>query len=150
MFRVIRVPPSLDKFVQPLQGHVHWEHFPYCRRLVLTLALMWGRRHVANVSRYLEAAHHRTRVHNFLLVERWAPEAARRQQAQAWLRVRHPGQGAPLDWIIDDSKTAKRGQAMDAIATMKDATTDAYIRGHQSVCGLLLFRGHVIPWGLRL
>src|SRR4029450_3824407 len=33
---------------------------------------------------------------------------------------------------------------------MKDPTTDAYIRGHQYVCGTLLFREHVIPWGIRL
>jgi DDE superfamily endonuclease len=66
------------------------------------------------------------------------------------LRVLHPGKGETIYLIIDDSKTAKRGQAMDAIAKMKDPTTDAYIRGHQYVCGTLLFRRHVIPWGIRL
>jgi hypothetical protein len=49
MFRLIRVPPALDKFVQPLEGHFHWDHFAYFRLLVLTLALMWGRRNVATV-----------------------------------------------------------------------------------------------------
>jgi hypothetical protein len=39
---------------------------------------------------------------------------------------------------------------MAAVATMKDPTTDAYIWGHQDVCGPVLFREHVIPWGLRL
>jgi hypothetical protein len=150
MCRLIRVPPSLDKFFQPLQGHVHWDHFVYVRLLVLTSALMWGRRNVANVYRYLAAAHHRTRFHHFFLVERWDPETALRQQAQALLRVLHPGQGATIYVIIDDSKHAKRGQAMDAIAKMKDPTTDASIRGHQYVCGTLLFRQHVIPWGIRL
>jgi Transposase DDE domain len=38
---------------------------------------------------------------------------------------------------------------MDAIAKMKDPTTDAYLRGHPYVCGLLRFRQHVIPWGIR-
>jgi hypothetical protein len=52
--------------------------------------------------------------------------------------------------IIDDSKTAKRGQVMEAVATMKDSITDAYIRGHQYVCGILVVRQHVIPLGLRL
>jgi SRSO17 transposase len=150
MFRLIRVPASLDKFFQPLKGHFHWDHFAYFRRLVLTFAFMWGRRNVANVYRYLEAVHHRTRFNNFFLVERWDPEAALRQQAQAWLRVLHPGKRETIDLIIDDSKTAKRGQTMDAIAKMKDPTTDAYIWGHQYVCGTLLFRQHVIPWGVRL
>jgi hypothetical protein len=39
---------------------------------------------------------------------------------------------------------------MDAVAKMKDSTTDAYIRGHQDVCGLLIFRQPVLPVGLRL
>jgi hypothetical protein len=33
---------------------------------------------------------------------------------------------------------------------MKAPTTAASIRGHQDVCGLWLFRQHVIPWGIRL
>ncbi len=32
---------------------------------------------------------------------------------------------------------------------MKDPTTDASIRGHPYVCGLLRFRQHVSPWGIR-
>jgi Transposase DDE domain len=52
--------------------------------------------------------------------------------------------------ILDDSKKAKRGKAMEAVAKMKDPALDAYIRGHQYVCATLLFRQHVIPWGIRL
>jgi hypothetical protein len=96
MFRIIRVPPSLDKFFQPLKGPFHWDHFAYFRLLVLTLALMWGRRNVANLYRYLEAAHHRTRCNKFFLVERWDPEAALHQQAQAWLGARRPGKGETI------------------------------------------------------
>jgi DDE superfamily endonuclease len=150
MFRIIRVPPALDKFFQPLQGPFHGDHFAYFRLLVLTIACMWGRRNVANVYRYLEAVHHRTRFNNFFLVERWDPETALHPLAQALLRGLHPGKRETISLIIDDSKTAKRGQAMDASAKMKDPTTDAYIRGHQYVCGTLLFRQHVIPWGIRL
>jgi hypothetical protein len=150
MFRIRRVPPALDKFFQPLEGHVHWHHFAYVRRLVLTMACLWGRRHVAHVYRYVDAGHHRTRFNHVFLVERWDPEAARRQLAQASLRGRHPDKGDTISVILDDSKTAKRGQAMEAIAKMKDPPTDASIRGHQDVCGTLLFRPHVIPWGIRL
>ena len=31
MFRIVRVPSSLDKFFQPLKGHFHWDHFTYFR-----------------------------------------------------------------------------------------------------------------------
>ena len=150
MFRIIRVPPTLDKFFQPLKGHFHWDHFAYFRLLVLTIACMWGRRNVANLYRYLDAEHHRTRFNNFFLVERWDPEAALRQQARALLRSLRPKQGETIYLVLDDSKKAKRGKTMDAVAKMKDSTTDAYIRGHQYVCAILVCRDHVIPLGIRL
>jgi SRSO17 transposase len=150
MFRIIRVPAALDSFFQPLERHFHWNHFTYFRLLVVTIAFMWGRRNVANLYRYLDAEHHRTRFNNFFLVERWAPEAALRQKAEELLRALRPGKGETIYLIIDDSKKAKRGKAMDAIAKMKDPTTEAYIRGHQYVCAILVCCDYVIPWGIRL
>lgn len=82
MFRIIRVPPVLDKFFHTLQPHFHWNHFAYVRWLVVVSACAWGRRHVASLSRYLDAQHHRTRFNNFFLVARWDREAALRQKAQ--------------------------------------------------------------------
>jgi hypothetical protein len=122
----------------------------YFRLLVVAMALMWGRRNVANLYRYLDAVHYRTRFNHFFLVERWDPEAALRQKAQELLRALRPGNRETIYVLIDDSKKAKRGQAMDTIATMKDPTTEAYIRGHQYVCAILVYRDHVIPLGIRL
>ena len=93
MFRIIRVPPILDKFFQPLKGHFHWNHFACFCLWVVTIACMWGRRNVAHVSRHLEAPCHRTRVHNFFWVDRWDPEAALRQKAQDLLRALSPSTG---------------------------------------------------------
>jgi hypothetical protein len=150
MFRIVRVPAPLDKFFHGLRPRFHWDHFNYFRLLVLAMAFAWGRRNVANLYQYLDVPHHRTRFNNFFLVQRWDPEAALRQQALELLRALHPQPGETLYFIIDDSKKAKRGKAMDAVAKMKDPTIDAYIRGHQYVCGILGFRQHVIPYGIRL
>ena len=150
MFRLIRVPRTLDKFFRPLHGYFHWGHFEYFRLLVLVMAFAWGRHHVANLYRYLEAQHHRTRFNNFFLVQRWDPEAALRQKAQELLRALTPRPGDTVYLLLDDTKKAKCGKRMEAVAKMRDPTTDAYIRGHQYVCGTLLFRDHVIPWGIRL
>jgi DDE superfamily endonuclease len=150
MFRIIRMPRTLDKFFRPLHCHFQWDHFEYFRLLILVMAFAWGRHNVANLYRYLEAQHHRTRFNNFFLVQRWDPEAALRQKAQELLRALAPRPGDTVYLILDDSKKAKRGKRMEAVAKMKDPTTDAYIRGHQYVCGTLLFREHVIPWGIRL
>jgi SRSO17 transposase len=150
MFRIVRIPPSLDTFFHPLQSCFHWDHFTYFRLLVLVTAFAWGRRNVANLYRYLEARHHRTRFNHFFLVQRWDPEAALRQKAHELLRALHPGQGDVLYVGIDDSKKAKRGKAMDAVAKMKDPMIDAYIHGHQYVCAILIFRDYIIPYGIRL
>jgi hypothetical protein len=83
-------------------------------------------------------------------VQRWDPEAALRQKAQELLRTLAPQPGDTVYLILDNSKPATRGKPMAAVAKMKDPTTDAYIRGHQYVCGLLRFRQPVIPWGIRL
>jgi len=118
--------------------------------LVLTIACRWGRRHVAHLSRDLDAKPHWTRFHTFVLVERWDPEAARRQQAQAGLPSLRPTPGEPIDVVLDEAKTATRGHTLDAVAKRKDATTDASMRGPQDVGASLVGRGHVIPFGLRL
>jgi hypothetical protein len=149
MFRIIRVPPILDKFFQPLQGHVHWDHFTYFCLVVVTSALMWGRRNVANLYRHVEAPAHRTRLTNVFLVERWDAEAALRQKAQELLHALSPSPGETVYLSIDDAKTAKRGQHMEAVANMKDPTTDPDIQGHQYVCAILGYRASVIPFGLR-
>ena len=150
MFCIIRVPAVLEKFVGPLRPHFYWNHWLYCRLLVLARACMWGRRTVTNLYRNLEVEHHRPRCNNFFLLERWDPDAALRQQAQAWLRALRLGTGETLDRIIDDSRQAKRGKAMDAMAKLKDPTTDVDSRGHPYVCAIRLYRNPVIPFGIRL
>jgi hypothetical protein len=89
-------------------------------------------------------------LNNFFLVARWDPEAALCQKAQEWLRALHPQRAETRSRRIDAAKQATRGQHMDAVAEMKAPTRDAYLRGHPSVCGILVFRQQVIPWGIRL
>jgi SRSO17 transposase len=150
MFRIIRVPPTLDNFFHTLQPHFHWDHFAYFRLLVLVIAFAWGRRTVSSLYRHLDTKPHRTRFNNFFLVQRWDPETALSQKARELLVALRPVLGETRYLVIDDSKKAKRGKQMDAVAQMKDSTTNAYIRGHQYVCGILVFRQHVIPYGIRL
>ena len=150
MFRIVRVPASLDKFFHTLSPRFHWDHHKYFRLLVLAMALAWGRRNVANLYRSLDVLHHRTRFNNFFLVQRWEPEAVLRQKAQELLQALHPTPGNTLYLVMDDSKKAKRGKTMAAVAKLKDPTTDAYIQGHQYVCGILVYREQVIPFGIQL
>jgi hypothetical protein len=150
MFRIIRMPPVLDKFFHALQPHVHWNHCAYFRLLVVGIAFAWGRRHVASLYRYLDTQHHRTRVHHFCLVARWDPEAVLRHNAQELVMALHPRTGETLSLVSDDSNTATRGTHMDAVATMKDPVTAGYVQGHQDVCAILRFRNPVMPYSIRL
>jgi hypothetical protein len=56
MFLIRRIPPSLDKFLRPLHGYFHGNPGMYCRLLVVTIAVMWGWRNVANLSRSFSRA----------------------------------------------------------------------------------------------
>ena len=150
MCRLLRVPSSLAKVFRPLPGQFHWNHGTSFRLLVLAMAVMWGRRNVAHVSRYLDAAPHRTRFNHFFLVERWAPEAARRQQAQVLVRGLPPGKGELRSLMRDDAKKAKRGQGMEAVAQRNDSVTAASSRGHQDVGAMVVCRTQVLPWGIPL
>jgi hypothetical protein len=113
------------------------------------MVFAWGRRDVANLYRYLEAQHHRTRFNNFFLVERWNPEVAVQHKAYELLVALRPRQGDTIYLVLDHSKKAKRGKAMDAVAKMQDAVTDTYSRGHQYVCAVLVCGHQVIPYGIR-
>jgi hypothetical protein len=149
-FRLVRVPAPRDKFFRPLRPRFHWNHDESFRRLGLGLAVAWGRRNVVHLDRSLDAPPHRTRGHHVCLVQRWDSAAALRQKAPELLRALHPTPGETLSLSIEDAKQAKRGQAMDAVAKMKAPTIDASIRGHQDVCGILVFRQEVLPDGIRL
>jgi hypothetical protein len=118
MVRIIRVSRSLAQVFRPLHHHVHWDHFASFRLLVLAMAFTWGRHHVANLCRYLDIHHHRTRFNHFFLVQRWDPEAARHQKAQERLRALAPQPGDPVYLSLDDSKQAKQGKQMDVVAKL--------------------------------
>jgi hypothetical protein len=131
MFRLIRVPPILDKFVHTLQPHVHWNHMAYIRLLVVVPTFAWaGATWPASAGIWRPSITH-TRFNNCFVVARRAPEAALRQKAQEGVMARHPGTGETRSLVIDDSKTAKWGPYRDAGATMKDPVTEGSIHGHQ-------------------
>jgi hypothetical protein len=59
----------------------------------------------------------------------------------------HPTPRETLYLVLNDSKKAKRGTHMDAVAKMKESLTDEYMRGHQYVGAILVFHDHVISGG---
>lgn len=152
MFKIARFPTELESFFQPLRDTFKYEHFEYFRWLVLLVAFAWDRRNIASLCRHLDTRQHahRTRFNNFLLVGRWDPEAALRKKAHELLSMLKPRRGEVIDLVIDDSKKGKRGKAMDGVGWIHDPVSGQRIRGHLYVKATLRFRGHTIPWGVRL
>lgn len=152
MFKIVRFPSELEPFFAPLHDAFVFEHLEYFKNLTLAMACCSERHTVSALHRCLDAAGqtHRSRFNNFLHSERWDPEAALKKTALQLLAALKPEAGETIELVIDDSKKAKRGQDMDALSWLHDPSTGRSIQGHQYVTGILRFRGHTIPWGIRL
>lgn len=152
MFKVVRFPKKLESFFDSLEKQFHWDHFEYFRMLTLLMAIAWGRRNISVLYRHLDerSQPHRSRFNNFLNVGRWQPQVVLQLKADELLGLLNPQPGEVIDLILDDSKKQKRGKTMEAVNWIHDPVSGRPIKGHQYVTALLRFRGHVIPWGVRL
>jgi SRSO17 transposase len=71
-------------------------------------------------------------------------------KASEMLRALAPRKGKTIEFILDDSKKQKRGKYMEAVNWIHDSLSGRSVRGHQYVTATLRFRGHTIPFGIRL
>ena len=152
MFKIVRIPPKLKSFFNPLQNQFHFNHFKYFQTLVLLMVFCWGRRNIAALYRHLDSRGqpHRSRFNNFLNVGRCDYQVALQLKAYELLSHLHPAKGQTVELIIDDSKKQKRGKTMQAVGWIHDPLTGRNIRGHQYVTATIRFKGHTIPFGIRL
>ena len=152
MFKIVRLPPKLKTFFGSLTTEFHWDHFDYFQTLVLLTAFAWERRNITALYRHLDpiGRPHRSRFNNFVNIQRWDPEGALRQKASELLGALRPQKGEVVELILDDTKKGKRGKDMEAVGWIHDPVTGVKIRGHQYVQAVIRFRGHTIPFGIRL
>jgi len=152
MFKIVRFPKNLESFFNSLESQFHWGHFEYFRTLVLLIVVAWGRRNIASLYRCLDSRNqpHRSRFNNFLNVGRWQPQVSLQVKAHDLLSLLNPQKGDIIELILDDSKKQKRGKKMEAVSWIHDPVSSHSIKGHQYITAVLRFRGHVIPWGIRL
>jgi len=152
MFKIVRFPPKLKSFFDPLRNQFHFNHFEYFQTLVLLIAFCFGRRNISSLYRHLDSRRqpHRSRFNNFLNLSRWNPPVVLQMKARELLGNLNPGKGEVIELIIDDSKKQKRGKYMDAVNWIHDPLTGRNIRGHQYVTATIRFKGHTIPFGIRV
>lgn len=152
MFKIVRIPSKLKPFFASLQGQFLFNHFDYLQTIVLLTAFCWGRRNITTLYRHLDSRNqpHRSRFNNFLNVARCNWPAVLQLKAYELLDMLKPGKDEVIEFILDDSKKQKRGKAMQAVGWIHDPLTGRSIRGHQYITAVLRFRGHIIPFGIRL
>ena len=152
MFKIVRFPKKLESFFDSLQNQFHWDHFHYFRMLVLSIAISWGRRNISVLYRHIDNQNqpHRSRFNNFMNVGRWNSALVLQQKAAELLNALNPQKGEVVEFILDDSKTQKRGKVMEAVNWIHDPLSGRSVKGHQYVTATLRFRGHTIPFGIRL
>jgi len=152
MFKIVLIPSKLKSFFNPLQTQFLFNHFEHFQILVLLIAFSWGRRNIATLYRHLDSRNqpHRSRFNNFLNVGRCDYAVVVQLTASELLTMLNPAKGDTIDFIIDDSKKQKRGKNMEAVGWIRDPLTGKSIRGHQFVTAIIRFKGHNIPFGIRL
>jgi len=152
MFKIVRFPSKLKSFFDSLQNQFHFNHFEYFQTLVLLIIFSWQRRNITALYRHLDnrSQPHRSRFNNFLNVGRWNCQVVLQLKAYELLSNLGLRKGDIIEFILDDSKKQKRGKAMEAVTWIRDPLTGRNIRGHQYVTAIIRFRGHTIPFGVRI
>jgi len=152
MFKIVRFPSKLKSFFDSLESQFHFNHFEYFQTMVLLIAFSWGRRNISMLYRHLDdhCHAHRSRFNNFLNVGRCDYQVVLQMKAYELLSSLNPREGETIEFILDDSKKQKRGKTMQAVGYIRDPLTGRNIRGHQYVTATIRFRGHTIPFGIRL
>ena len=130
-------------------GSCHFAHF---WRLVVAIASMHGRRSLSRLRDTVEERESRTRqaISHFLTQAEWdAPEVLR---ATALDTLRQLGwrAGDMLHAILDDTQKRKRGKRMDAVCKLFLHAEKVYAKGHTIAGCVLVYRGVVIPYAVRL
>ena len=144
-----KCPKSLQAFVAPLSQRLSK---PQRARLwmVIVAWVMTGR--VGKVLRWALASKsgHRTSFAAFLTRSDWASAEMLRAAVERELLRLRPQRGEILEWVIDDTRIAKRGRKMAGLSKIWDHAEQRFVRGHIVVTAALRFRGLIWPWQIEL
>lgn len=125
-------------------------HFAHFWRVVLALAGMNGRRSLNRIEGLCKDRRTRQAISHFITRAQWdAPEVLRQTaldtlNALGW----RPGQTVYI--ALDDTQKRKRAKRMDAVSKIFLHAEKIYATGHTIVGCVLIYRGVVIPYAVRL
>lgn len=132
-----------------LVGSCHFGHF---WRLVIAIASIHGRHSLSRLRDAVQESESRTRqaISHFLTQAEWDAPEVLRQTALDTLRQLGWKPGDTLYVILDDTQKRKRGKRMDAVCKLFLHAEKVYARGHTIAGCVLIYRGVVIPYAVRL
>jgi SRSO17 transposase len=92
------------------------------------------------------AGRHRTSLARFLNKSKWDAPTLLTAQAMRLLQRLKPRRGETIDFILDDTRFAKRARKMPALKKIWIHAEQRFARGHTVVCAAVVFRGLTLPW----
>ena len=144
-----KCPKSLQAFLSPLTKRLSK---PQRARLWMVLAAWVLTGPVGKVLHWALSCstRHRTSLAAFLTRSDWDSAEILRAAVLRELKRLDAQPGETIEWIIDDSRIAKRGRKMAAVTKIWDHAEQRFVRGHIVVTAALRFRGVIWPWELEL
>jgi SRSO17 transposase len=145
-----RLPSFVQRFFSPMEAMLHKPQFPHLWGLVLSVVVSLRAAKLAHLSAVVPGGGHRTSKGAFLSRSDWDAPALVEGAAMDLLAAMKPKAGEVVYLLLDDTRIAKRGKAMERLSKIWDHKQQKFVRGHVVLMAAVLFRGVVLPWKVQL
>jgi len=148
--RIKHLPAGCKEFFRRFQRTLEPAHFAHCWRTVLLVAVLHGRRSLSGFTAATAGRRTRQAISHFLEEDLWDGVSLLRQKALDTLRKLGWRTGDTVYVALDDTQQRKRGKKMDAVKKLFLHAEKVYAPAHIFVTCVLIYRGVVIPYAVRL
>ena len=150
MPKIGRFPPFGKRFFRRARKLIGACHFAHFWRAVISIASMHGRRNLKRIEAACRNHHTRQSMGFFLTKAHWNAAEVLAQTALDTLQSLGWKGDHAVDVIFDDTQKKKRGKLRDAVSKIFLHAEKVYAQGHTILGCAVVYRGVVIPDGVRL
>ena len=148
--KINHLPPSCKRFFRQARKIVGTCHRDHLWRVVILLASLHGHRSLKKFEHATGGRRTRQAIAHFLSRAEWDAPELLREHALDTLRQLGWRNSEMLYLILDDTQKRKRGKRMDAVRKLFLHAEKIYAPGHTIAGCVLLYRGVVIPYAVKL
>lgn len=145
MFKIKRLPKNITSLLLDLEmifDDYQWLHF---QSLLVSLLLTPFKPTLCGMAKVLGFGTHRSK-HNAFIINSSAIIGKALQFYASMILSLLKKNGEPIYFIFDDTTNKKTGKHIDGAFKYFDHLSKTYIKGHQIVCSILVYRGIIIPY----